>query len=639
MNSPDSALFPSSKGNTGRHERDAASLILALQAHRRQRRDQPGYWDAYCALMRSLSRATAVLLVQRKDVAAGWALLGQHAGDDDWASRHWQLALEDLGERALDKGYAFTPMQDDARRLRILAMVRTSGIGDALLVIDIAEQERGQLNEILMRAMLAADFPEPAHAVPAPASSALAPVPAATVAARSSGPMLDLAAQVMHEQRFGAATLLLVNGIGAHFGAEQVALGWLRDGAMHAVAISHIDRFEHNTQLVQLIEDAFREALGQPGALWHQAGTAADTDPLCAAHAKLCRMLKFARLHAVPVTDGAGVARAVLLLGFKEALPAPPASADLLLAMGFLQPWLHDLQQRDRWWGARFADWARQRLARLIGPGRVWSRVATVAASALLLFAIFGQWDYRIEATSQLTTDSMRLISAQFDGRVEQVHVSAGDVVREGALMATLDTRELRQQEMDILADRQRLEAEADKARAAGNLAEMGIAQARHAQADARLVRIVQYLAQARALAPFDGVVVSGERKELLNAPVKKGDNLFRVARIDGLYVEILVPERDVRYVGAGATGELRLLSHPDQKIRFKTSAMIPIAQVKGQEGNHFLIKARLLQAPEAWWRPGMSGIVLIDGGRQNVTWILTHKLVDTLRMKLWWLL
>jgi hypothetical protein len=93
-----------------------------------------------------------------------------------------------------------------------------------------------------------------------------------------------------------------------------------------------------------------------------------------------------------------------------------------------------------------------------------------------------------------------------------------------------------------------------------------------------------------------------------------------------------------VRYVAPGATGELRLLSHPDQKIRFKMSTMIPIAQVKGQEGNHFLIKARLLQQPEAWWRPGMSGIVLIDGGRQNVTWILTHKLIDTLRMKLWWL-
>jgi multidrug resistance efflux pump len=464
----------------------------------------------------------------------------------------------------------------------------------------------------------------------------------ATAAISSAGPMLDLVAQVMHEQRFGAATLLLVNGIGAYFGAEQVALGWLQGDAMRAVAISHIDRFEHNTELVQLIEQAFREALGQPGPLWHQAdagsGPGSGVDPLLVAHAQLGRMLKFARLYSLPLADGVGATRAVLLLGFKDALPAPPASADLLLAMSFLQPWLHDLQQRDRWWGARFADWARQRLARLIGPGRVWGRVATLAGSALLLFAIFGSWDYRIEATSQLTTDSMRLVSAQFDGRIEQVLVSAGDVVRQGELMATLDTRELHQQEMDSLAERQRLDAEADKARAVGNLAELGIAQARRAQADAKLTRIVQYLAQARALAPFDGIVVSGERKELLNAPVKKGDNLFRVARIDGLYVEIMVPERDVRYVAPGATGELRLLSHPDQKVRFKMSTMIPIAQVKGQEGNHFLIKARLLQAPEAWWRPGMSGIVLIDGGRQNVTWILTHKLIDTLRMKLWWL-
>ena len=630
-------------------ERDAGVLIQALSRHRRQARERPGYWNEYCVLMLALCRASAVLLVRRGDSGAGgWALLGQDCGDDDWACRHWDAALQDLGERSLDKGYAFTPMQDDARRLRILASVRTSGIGEALLIIDIPERERGQLNEMLMRAMLAADFPPSPPSPPPPSPPSPPPAPSTAVAlaagaAPAPGPgagdatlaMLDLAAQVMNERRFGAATLLLVNGVASHFGAAQVALGWLSHGAMRTVAISHVDRFEHNTENVHLLEDVFLEVLGQPGAVWRAA---ADIDPLFAAHAKLGRMLGFAHLYALPLHDAAGASRAVLLFGFKHARPEPPASADLTLALGFLQPWLQDLRQRDRWWGARLADWSRQRLTRWIGPGHVWGRASAALLSLLLLFAVFGQWDYRIEASSQLTTDSTRLISAQFDGRVESVQVSAGDTVRAGALMATLDTRELRQQEMDIRADRERLAAEADKARAAGNLAELGIAQARYAQAEARLTRVVQYIEQARALAPFDGVVVAGERKDLLNAPVKKGDNLFRVARIDGLYVEILVPERDMRYVRPNAGGAMRLLSRPDEKIAFKLTTFIPLAQVKGQEGNHFLIKAALQQAPQAWWRPGMSGIVLIDGGRQNVTWILTHKLIDTLRLKLWWL-
>ena len=646
---------------------DASALILALQGHRQQPRDGDGYWDQYCALVRPLCRATATLLVRRSD--DGWRLLGASTAPDtdNWAARNWTAVIEQRGDRRLEKGFAFTPMKDDAGRLRILAVVQVRGIGDALLLIDFPEGERAQLNELLMRAMLVADFPAEdvlataaaaaaARAAPnvdepveARAASALATLgsPAGRARAHAAGDdtvaLLDLAAQVMAEQRFGAATLVLVNGLAAHFGAAQVALGWRLHGAMRTVAISHVDKFEHNTENVQLLDEVFMEAIGQAGPVWHGGpDPVASPDPALGAHARLARTLSFQRLYVLPLADaharGANGAGAVLLFGFAQARAAAPADADLLLSMGFLQPWLQQLQQRDRWWGARLRDWSTAGLSRWFGPSHPWRRAGAVLASVLLLFAVFGTLNYRIVSSAQLTTDATRLISAQFDGRVEAVQASAGDIVKAGDKLATLDTRELRQQQLDLSAERQRLDAETDKARAAGNLADLGIAQARTAQAEARLTRIGQYLAQAQAVAPFDGVVVAGERKDLLNAPVKKGDNLFRVARIDGLYVEILVPERDVRYIRPHAKGELRLLSRPDQVIPFTLSTVIPMAQVKGQEGNHFVVKGRLDHAPEAWWRPGMSGIVVVDAGRANVTWIFTHRLVDTLRMKLWWL-
>lgn len=601
---------------------DAASLILALQRHVRNLpgRALPGYFSAYCALMRALCRASAVVLVRRAE--EGWQVLGAEAQGDDWALRSWQAVLEKRAERPLEKGFAFTPMQDEQGRLRILAVVQPSGLGEALLVIDIPERERGQLNELLMRAMLAADF--------GAAPEAVAP------AAAPGAELLDLAAQVVAEPQFGSATLVLVNGLAAEHGATQVALGWLADGALRTVAISHVDRFERNTENVQLIDQVFDEALGHSAPQWYAAG--AEGAGRLDAHAALARLLDFAVVHTVPVADAHGVTGAVLLFGFAAPPNERPDTSRLLLTMGFLQPWLEQQRRRERWWGARLRDWAGTRLARWVGPGRTWTRVAVGALSLALLVVLFGQMRYAIEASGQLTTDSTRLVSAQFDGRIDSVQASAGDVVREGALLATLDTRELRQQQLELTAERQRLEAEADKARAAGTLADLGVAEARHAQASARLTRVAQYLEQARALAPFDGVVVAGERKDLLNAPVKKGDNLFRVARIDGLYVEIMVPERDIRYVKANAKGELRLLSRPDQRIAFTLASVIPMAQVKGQEGNHFLVKARLEHAPEAWWRPGMSGMAVIDGGQQNIGWIFTHGLVDSLRMKLWWL-
>jgi hypothetical protein len=49
------------------------------------------------------------------------------------------------------------------------------------------------------------------------------------------------------------------------------------------------------------------------------------------------------------------------------------------------------------------------------------------------------------------------------------------------------------------------------------------------------------------------------------------------------------------------------------------------------------MVRARLLESPEPWWRPGMTGLARIDAGRQNILWLMTRRAVDALRLKLWW--
>ena len=61
------------------------------------------------------------------------------------------------------------------------------------------------------------------------------------------------------------------------------------------------------------------------------------------------------------------------------------------------------------------------------------------------------------------------------------------------------------------------------------------------------------------------------------------------------------------------------------------------LAQVQGQEGNHFMVTTRLLRDPEPWWRPGMTGLAKLDVGQRNVAWILFDRLFDTLRLYFWW--
>jgi len=685
-------------GGNGPARLDAGALIRTLAQHRRQRGHTAAYWNEYSLLIRLLCRAAAVLVAGR-DETRGWTVLGSHC-PDGWLAAAWHQHVDELNERARHNGFAFCPVLDGARQQRILAVVRTSGAGEAVVLMDVPERERANLNELVMRALLASDFAAPAEAAPAAATAAAAandPVqapatagaPAAPVVALSASgvptaglpaiaapaadpsgaaaaplatpapadgelvALLELAAQVMGQPRFAAAAMTLVNGVAAHFRAAQAALGWIDAGAVKVAAVSHLDRFEHNTENVRLLEQLFTACLGQPRPDWYvaDAGTAddavpahsggaddADADSPAYAAARLRAGTGYGAQCVLPVADADGRVRAILYLGFAAREPDRGGIAPLQLMLGFVQPWLQAVREQERGAGWRLARSLRGAGERFMGPDFAWGRVAAALAGIVLLGALLGSWDYHVEASSQLTTDSSRIISAQFDSRVETVMASAGDLVKQGAPLATLDTRELRQQESDVRAESQRLAAESDKARAAGNLAEMEIARARLAQAEARLARVLHYLEQARTVAPFDGVVVEGERKELMNAPVKKGDRLFKVARIDGLYVEMMVPEREIRYVQPGAEGVLRLVARPDLEIPFKLATIIPMAQVKGQEGNHFLIKAKLGQAPEAWWRPGMSGMARIDAGRQNILWIWTHRFTDNLRMKLWWL-
>lgn len=99
----------------------------------------------------------------------------------------------------------------------------------------------------------------------------------------------------------------------------------------------------------------------------------------------------------------------------------------------------------------------------------------------------------------------------------------------------------------------------------------------------------------------------------------------------------LMVSERDMRHLTPNATGEVALLSHPNVDIAVIISSVIPVAQVKGQDGNQFMVRAELVDAPQAWWRPGMTGLARIDVGSKNIAWILTHRLVDRLRLMLWW--
>ncbi len=297
---------------------------------------------------------------------------------------------------------------------------------------------------------------------------------------------------------------------------------------------------------------------------------------------------------------------------------------------------LQSLKTHDRWWGARLLTTARERAVKLLGPEHTLAKLGGLVAFAALAVLVFGRAEYRVEAPFILKSDALAQITAPFEGFIDEVRVRVGDPVQAGQPLLALDTRELYLQEAAAIAERVRFLAEAQKAESENNVADMQIARASADEAAARLALVRYHLKQATVLAPFAGFVVEGDLRERISAPVKQGEVLVKVARIEAMFAEVSLPERDVHEVRAGKHGQIAFASRPQFTFPVAVERVEPIAEVR-DKGNVFVVRAVLPAGAQPWWRPGMSGVCKIEAGRRGLLWIFTHRTVDFLRLYLWW--
>ena len=245
--------------------------------------------------------------------------------------------------------------------------------------------------------------------------------------------------------------------------------------------------------------------------------------------------------------------------------------------------------------------------------------------------------DYRISAKTVVEGEVQRAVVAPFEGYVAESRVRAGDRVAKGQLVARLDERDLRLEHARLQSEREQLLGRHRQALAAQDRAQMAMVAAQIGQSDAQLSLVEDKLARARLLAPFDGVVVSGDLSQLLGTPVEQGKVLFQIAPLDAYRVILEVDERDIAQVHLGQRGELALAGIPDRKLRFAVKQITPVST--SEDGrNYFRVEAQLDDA-SAHLRPGLEGVGKIGAGSRKLVWIWTHPLLDWLRLAAWkWL-
>jgi multidrug efflux pump subunit AcrA (membrane-fusion protein) len=296
---------------------------------------------------------------------------------------------------------------------------------------------------------------------------------------------------------------------------------------------------------------------------------------------------------------------------------------------------LQDLRHTDRWFGARWwfaaGRWANQ----LLGPSNTGWKLAGFGAVTVLVGSALLPWSYRIDASLALRSEDVLFVPAPFDGYLRKVNVRVGDQVESARVLLELDTRELILEESMAVADELKYRNEAERGQGARQLAEMQIARARQQQAASKLDLIRHQLASAQVRAPFPSVVVEGDLKKNLGAPVRKGDLLVKLARTGDTYLEIEVDQADVHEVRLGSRGEFALVGRPDLKYSFVVDRIDP-QSTQREARNVYLVRGRIEVGYQNWWRPGMGGSARIDVGERSLLWVMTHRTIRFLRQVFW---
>jgi RND family efflux transporter MFP subunit len=437
---------------------------------------------------------------------------------------------------------------------------------------------------------------------------------------------------------------------------EQQAVGSRREAySVHLKAISDTEHIDRRLEMCRKIEAAMEECLDQEQPVLFPAppATGQGADPALAqsvthAHRDLARNDAHLKVASIPlrVVDARGERIAgVLLVEAGQNAKLDPALVELIQAtMDLVSPVLAVRASDDRNLALRAWDSSLRAAAWAVGPKHTVWKVAGIAAMIVTAVLFFGTTTYRVGAPMSLKAQQHRLLAAPVAGVLESIpeEIKSGARVRKGQVLAQLDVKEFQLQELEARAQFAQYDKQADDALRKGDNASASQARARADQARARMELAALNVERASIRSPIDGTIISPDIRERVGSMLKAGDPMIEVADLGTMKIIAKVDDRDIGYIQVGQTGEISPKADPSKTVAFVVDQIVPLSQAE-QGVNAFEVRATFV-APEQlsdhekrWLLPGLEGQAKFNTERRSFAWILSRRIVDQMRVWLWW--
>ncbi len=452
----------------------------------------------------------------------------------------------------------------------------------------------------------------------------------ALIAKTRVGSVLEVIAVVLRHGKLQQVLFEMVNELRQRLDCSRVAIGMVNNDSIKLIALSETATFEKNTSLAKAYMRAMEEAYDHGKTVLFDVISKNTHFPM---HRELMQISDSRSVVSCPLFEG-GRSMGVLVLESSGKVfdEADLAWLDAFTAMA--APVVSQRQKAEQNGWMSLADDAKSILAKLFGPRYlIWK---TAAGSLFICSAILAlvHIDYRVTAKTVIEGEIQRVVSAPFDGFVGSAYVRAGDTVKLGQLLAGLDDHELMVEKARWASERDQYDNRLREAMATHDLTAVQVLGAQLSQAQAELNLVTKKIESAHLVAPFDGLVVSGDLSQQVGAPVEVGKKLFEIAPLQSYRVILQIDEREIRHIKAGQSGMLVITGIAGDPIPLTIQKVTPVATAEDGK-NFFRVEASLAEASTRL-RPGMEGIGKVVTDRHSLWWVLFHSFTDWLKLTLW---
>jgi multidrug efflux pump subunit AcrA (membrane-fusion protein) len=457
---------------------------------------------------------------------------------------------------------------------------------------------------------------------------------AATAAnARSMG-ILETIAVALRHRHFQQALFELSNELRQRFDCSRVAIGLVHAARVKLAALSEAATFEKSSPMVQAYVDAMGETcdLAQTiEAFRPEEGSPPET---YRAHATLLQRVGSDALISLPVSHQAQTI-AVITLERGNGQRFSDAERQWLEAFAALfSPVVAQRRDAERNSLRRLADDSLRFWEALLGPRHLLWKMGGLLTLLLLALLVWLPVPYRISAKTVTEGSVQRVAAAPFEGYLAAGFVRAGDVVGKGQALAKLDDHDLLVERAKWTSERDQYDNKLREAMANHDLTAIQVISAQLNEAQAQLNLTDDKLARVKIVAPYDGVIVTGDLSQQIGTPVEAGKKLFEIAPLHSYRIILEVDERDIGQVRTGQQGRLLMSGLTDHPMYFSIARIMPVATA--QDGKNFYRVEAKLTHESTLLLPGMEGVGKVDIGKRKLGWVLLHSLFDWIRLKLW---